>query len=125
MFDDTRTNVAADHVSGDALPAALPFSKPIDAHSGWVPNGDAGNGSFSHACSGISPIPDAIADIDCHNSTASRPLPVAISCSARSPASTGQRWPDPLFWPCFTGQSPGHGLPCTLQSVGSPTLQSP
>ena len=34
MFADSRTNWAADQVSGEALPAALPFWKPIDAHSG-------------------------------------------------------------------------------------------
>ena len=38
----SRTNWPADHVSADAEPAGLPFSKPIDATVGSVPNGERG-----------------------------------------------------------------------------------
>ena len=38
----SRTNWPADHVSADAEPAGLPFSKPIDASPGGVPNGERG-----------------------------------------------------------------------------------
>ena len=53
----SRTCWACAQVSGEAEPAAPPFSNPMDAVSGLVPKGDAGRSGFSQACSGTSPMP--------------------------------------------------------------------
>jgi hypothetical protein len=51
----SRTTCACAQVSGEAEPAAWPFTKPIEAFAGSVPYGLAGTSGFSHACSGTSP----------------------------------------------------------------------
>ena len=114
----------ADQVSGDALPAALPSVKPIDAHSGWVPNGDAGRSGFSQACSGISPTPEAVFAISASSSTAVGALAARYSLLG---ALAGQRRPQVpgSLVLALRSQTPAQGLPCTVQLVGSPVLQSP
>src|SRR4051794_5993336 len=106
----SRTNWACAQVSGEALPAALPAVNPIEAHSGAVPNADAGWSASSQACSGIRPIPEAVAAIPVSSVVASAVLPTDSECSARSPDSTGHRWPEPWFWD-WPWQAPAHGLP--------------
>ena len=104
MSSISRTNRAADHVSAAAEPAGSPLAKPIDAFVGSVPNGERGRSGSSHACSGISPTPDAMAAIACARLTAAAVLPWPSSHCPRSPASTGQTWPLPWLdgahgWP--------------------------
>ena len=106
-----------------ALPAALPSVKPMDAHSAWVPNGDGREvgilpgllGDQSDARGGVGHLAQQSRRVD--------RSPSRTACSPRSPARTGQRWPEPWFWPGSADAA--HGLPWTVQVVGSPVLQSP
>ena len=111
MFADSRTNWAADQVSGEALPAALPFWKPIEAHSGAVPYGDGGQVGVLPRLFGDEPDPGRHVGHDAQQAGGRRPVAGRDSCSARSPASTGHRWPEPLFWPWCADAA--HGLPWT------------
>ncbi len=92
----SRTNDAADHVSGEAEPAAPPLVKPIDAIVGSVPNGDGATAVVSQSCSGMSPTPDENAAIVLSSAAAPEAFPVARLCSPRSADSAGQTCPVPL-----------------------------
>ena len=108
----SRTCWACAQVSGEAEPAAPPFSNPMDAVVGSVPNGEAGRSGSSQACSGTSPMPDANRCMPSSSSAAVAASPVCRCCSARSPLSTGHTWPEPL-------PPVGHGLPVGGQVVAS------
>src|SRR5947209_5971807 len=100
--------------------ADLLLVKPIDAVAGYVPNGDAARFGSSHACSGSRPCPEVMFCIAVSRVRADDPRLEAMSYSARSPLSTGHRWPEPTLLP-----SDGHGAPSTVQLVGSGVQQSP
>ncbi len=97
MTSISRTNCAADQVSAAAEPAGSPLTNPIDAIVGSVPNGERGMSATSHVCSGIRPTPEPIAAIALARSRAAAVLPWPSSHCPRSPASTGQTCPLPLF----------------------------
>src|SRR6476620_10576261 len=90
-----RTNAAADQVSGEAEPAALPLAKPMDATVGSVPYGDAPRSATSQSCSGMRPTPEANLRMPLKSDAAVVASPEARDCSARSADSTGHRWPVP------------------------------
>src|SRR5450755_3977886 len=101
-------------ISGAAEPAALPLLKPIEAVVGSAPNGDAGVSGSSHTCSGTYPKPQAIRWKSTARPEAAALSPDWRSCSARSPLSSGHRWPEPTAWV-------NHGSPVGEQVVGSGT----
>ena len=97
MSSISRTNWPADHVSAEAEPAGLPFSKPIDASPGGVPNGEAARSAASHACSAMRPTPEDMLRIASRREIAAPAMPRSTSYWPRSPASTGHRWPLPAL----------------------------
>ncbi len=105
----SRTNEAADQVSGEAEPAAPPLVNPIEASVGSVPNGEAGKAVPVQFCSGINPTPEANALIPFSSAAAPAVSPVASECSARSAESAGQTCPVP--WPLGA-----HGRPSVTRS---------
>ena len=96
MSAKSRTNDAADQLSGSAEPAGSPFAKPIEAMSGGVPNGEGGRFGLSQSCSGIRLTPPANWSMPSSKDAAPDASPVCSDCSARSEDSAGQRWPVPI-----------------------------
>ena len=87
----------------------MPFSNPIEAIVGSVPNDEAARSGNSQLCSAISPTPEENCAIASSNCAAKAESPVCIDCSARSAVRAGHRWPVPL-------PLGAHGLPVTLSS---------
>ena len=94
----SRTNDAADHVSGDAEPAGWPLAKPIEAIVGSVPYGDGAQVGGLPVLLGDQP--DAGGErahaVEQRGRAGARRRS-ASGCSPRSAESTGQRCPVP--WP--------------------------
>ena len=78
-------------MSGDAEPAGLPFTNPIDAVVGSVPKGDAARSGSSQSCSGMMPTPEEKLAMASSSAMAVALSPVWIDCSPRSADRTGQR----------------------------------
>ena len=91
----SRTNWAADHVSGAAEPAGPPLRNPIEATVGSVPYGEAARSGSSQFCSGIRSTPEANLAMPSSSRAAVVASPTCSACSPRSPDSTGHRWPVP------------------------------
>ena len=95
MSANRRTNDAADQLSGLAEPAGSPSTKPIDAVSGAVPNGEGARFASSQSCSGMRPTPPANSSIPSRRDAAPAASPVCSACSARSADNAGQTCPVP------------------------------
>src|ERR1035437_7230980 len=95
MSANSITNDAADQLSGPADPAGPPLTKPIEAVSGGVPNGEGARLGLSQSCSGMRPTPPANRSIPSSRDAAPAASPVCSDCSARSDESAGQRCPVP------------------------------
>ena len=95
MSAKSRTKDAADQLSGPAEPAGSPLTKPIEAVSGGVPNGEGARFGLSQSCSGMRPTPPANWSMPSSRDAAPVASPVCSDCSPRSEDSAGQRCPVP------------------------------
>src|ERR1700748_3248547 len=114
----SRATVAWAQVSGLAEPTGLLLVTPSEAVVGSVPNGDGGTLGSSHTCSGSRPCPEVMLSMAPSSDRAEPVCPAVRSYSARSPLSTGHRWPEPV-------SVGAHGAPVGEQVVASGTKQSP
>ena len=95
MSANSRTKDAADQLSGFAEPAGSPLTKPIEAFSGGVPNGERREVRAVPVLLGNEA--DAAGERSMLSSRDAAPAasPVWSDCSARSDESAGQRCPVP------------------------------
>src|ERR1700733_12325356 len=113
-----RAYDACAHVSGLAEPAGWPFTKPIDAVEGSVPNGEGATIASSHTCSGSSPCAELIFRIAVRSVVPPLESPLTMSYSPRSAGSAGDGWPGPV-------SVGGHGAPIVVQLEPLGWKQSP